>query len=71
MPVWTAFITHQIHSPLWMKPSGSKTLLLGDLHRYVFDHEYTPPIAAAGEHDLTFLDAEGTLTNPRDEGVFD
>ena len=60
MPVWTAFVTHQIHSPIWMRRASSKTLLLADLHRYVFDNEYNPPIASSGEHDLTFKHAEGT-----------
>lgn len=60
MPVWTAFVTHQIHSRKWMKASGDRTVLLADLYRYIFDNDYTPPIAPGGEHDLTFTDKDGT-----------
>ena len=62
MPVWTAFITYQIHSPRWMKRSGGKVVLLADLYRYIFDTEYSAPIAAGGEHDLTFGDEDGKLS---------
>ncbi len=57
MPVWTAFITHQIHSPTWMKRTGRETVSLKDLHRYVFENEYKLPTTGAG--DLVFDDREG------------
>ena len=42
-----------------MKPSGDRTVLLADLYRYIFDNDYSPPIASGGEHDLTFADKDG------------
>ena len=65
MPVWTAFITHQIHSRRWMKASGNRTVLLADLYRYIFDSEYSPPIAPGGEHDITFADKDGKASETR------
>lgn len=65
MPVWTAFITHQIHSRKWIRLArpGSCTVLLADLYRYLFDNEYSPPISPGGEHDLTFVEPDGAFVS--------
>jgi hypothetical protein len=59
-PIWTAFITHQITSPRWMRRAkDSPTIYLADLKRHIFSSEYRPHIAASGEHILDFDVLEG------------
>ena len=53
MPVWTVFITHQIHSPAWMRRSG-RAVLFDDFHHHIFTADYSPPAAIDGEYGLTF-----------------
>jgi hypothetical protein len=57
MPVWTAFITHHITSPSWMRRrSGtSNVVLLADLDRRIFTSEYKPVMDASGAHKLDFI----------------
>ena len=58
-PVWTAFITHQIHSPVWMSRASPKVIHLADLHKYVFTDAYDSLTAPEGQHELTFAKAAG------------
>jgi hypothetical protein len=63
-PIWTAFITHQITSPRWMRRAkDSPTIYLADLKRHIFSSEYRPHIAASGEHILDFDVLEGVCLN--------
>ena len=61
-PIWTAFITHQITSPRWMRraKNGHPTIYLADLKRHIFSAEYQAHIAASGEHILDFDVEKGT-----------
>ena len=65
-PVWTAFITHQILSPKWIKQVSSKVIHLADLQRYIFHEEYKPQIAPSGEHELSFIKSSGMTAGIRD-----
>jgi len=59
-PIWTAFITHCITSPTWCRyTENSSTVYLADLRRHVFSSEYTPHVAANGEHFLDFELVQG------------
>lgn len=54
-PIWTAFITHHVTSPTWLRWSkNSYTVYLAQLQRHVFSSEYVPHMAANGEHFLDF-----------------
>ncbi|KAL2410476.1 hypothetical protein ABEF95_001759 [Exophiala dermatitidis] len=54
-PIWTAFITHNITSPTWLRwLKNSSTVYLAELQRRVFSSQYTPHVAASGEHFLDF-----------------
>ncbi|KAL9130883.1 MAG: hypothetical protein Q9217_001033 [Psora testacea] len=53
-PIWTAFITHQIHSPAWMNRAGPKVIRLADLHKYVFWEDYNPHVAPGCQQELNF-----------------
>ena len=59
-PVWTAFITHHITSPSWMRRSGgsAKTVYLLDLQRFIFTNEYSPQLGPGGEHELRFKSSD-------------
>jgi len=59
-PVWTAFITHHISSPSWMRrPRGSaKTVYLVDLQRFIFTNDYCPQLGPGGEHELRFRSSD-------------
>ncbi|KEF60880.1 uncharacterized protein A1O9_02442 [Exophiala aquamarina CBS 119918] len=71
-PIWTAFITHCITSPTWCRYSeNSSTVYLADLRRHVFSSDYTPHVAANGEHFLDFelvQDAEDFVNTVEDFG---
>ncbi|KAK5208944.1 hypothetical protein LTR41_005342 [Exophiala xenobiotica] len=54
-PIWTAFITHHVTSPTWLRRSkNSCVVYLAQLQRHVFSSKYTPHVAANGEHFLDF-----------------
>ncbi|KKA21291.1 hypothetical protein T310_4667 [Rasamsonia emersonii CBS 393.64] len=53
-PVWTAFITHHISSPAWLRRVGPKVIHVSELRRVVFCAEYTPPRTPRGEYILKF-----------------
>ncbi|OXV09983.1 hypothetical protein Egran_02258 [Elaphomyces granulatus] len=53
-PVWTAFVTHHISSPAWIRWSDHKTLYVRELRRAIFSPEYVPPRTQRGEHILKF-----------------
>jgi len=59
-PVWTAFITHHITSPSWMRRSrgSAKTVYLVDLQRFIFTNEYSPQLGPGGEHELRFKSSD-------------
>lgn len=59
-PVWTAFITHYISSPSWMRRSrgSAKTVYLVDLQRFIFTNEYNPQLGPGGEHELRFTSSD-------------
>ena len=40
-PVWTAFITHVLHSASWKRRSG-RTVNLADIEHIVFNSKYNP-----------------------------
>ncbi|KIV94928.1 hypothetical protein PV10_02645 [Exophiala mesophila] len=71
-PIWTAFITHRITSPTWFRYiKRSSTVYLAELQRHIFSSEYTPFIAANGEHFLDFelvQDAEDFVKTLEDFG---
>lgn len=59
-PIWTSFITHCITSPTWCRYSeNSSTVYLADLRRHIFSSDYTPHVAANGEHFLDFELVQG------------
>ena len=59
MPVWTAFITHQIVSRDWLKIASQRVIHLGELKRYVFSPDYTPQRTSRGEAVLNFKTVGG------------
>ncbi|KIW37552.1 uncharacterized protein PV06_10199 [Exophiala oligosperma] len=71
-PIWTAFITHHVTSPTWLRWSkNSYTVYLAQLQRHVFSSEYVPHMAANGEHFLDFellTDAEDFVKTIEDFG---
>jgi hypothetical protein len=60
-PVWTAFVTHHISSPAWLRWSDPKTLYVRELRRAIFSAEYAPPRTQRGEHILKFASRSGRL----------
>lgn len=58
-PVWTAFITHHITSPAWLRRVSPKVLHVSELRRIVFCVEYTPPRTPRGEYILKFTSRSG------------
>ena len=58
-PIWTAFITHQIHSPVWISRASAKVIHLADLYKYVFTEDYASQLAPDGQHELSFTKASG------------
>ncbi len=60
-PVWTAFITNYLTSPLWFKRVSSKVVCLSELRRHVFSSDYTPHQTRYGDHALEFTTAKGKL----------
>lgn len=59
-PVWTAFITHQVASRIWMRKADSRTIHLTELQRYIFTTEYSPQLGPGGEHELHFDESDGS-----------
>lgn len=58
-PIWTAFITHFVTSPRWIKDGRSKNIVnLSDLKRHIFSSQYTPDLSP-GVHFLDFDLAKG------------
>ncbi|KAA6407887.1 MAG: hypothetical protein FRX48_08238 [Lasallia pustulata] len=56
-PVWTAFITYQVRSLLWMQRMGSRKIQLADLNRYIFTDQYAPAVGPNGQPELVFREA--------------
>ncbi|QGA12965.1 hypothetical protein EYB26_000610 [Talaromyces marneffei] len=52
-PVWTAFITHHIDSPHWVRRANAR-VFLREAKRVIFFPEYSPPRNNRGEHILHF-----------------
>jgi hypothetical protein len=59
-PVWTAFITHQVASRIWMRKPDSRTIHLTELQRFIFTTEYSPQLGPGGEHELHFDESDGS-----------
>ena len=57
-PVWTAFITHHIDSPYWVRRVKTR-VLLREVKRAIFFPEYSPPRTNRGEHILNFTSEDG------------
>ncbi|KAF7509976.1 hypothetical protein GJ744_007290 [Endocarpon pusillum] len=53
-PVWTAFITHYLLSPTWLRRASRTLVYLRELRRHVFSSEYMPQMTCRGEHVLKF-----------------
>ena len=60
-PIWTAFITHQIHLPGWASCVSARAVLLTGLQQFIFSDDYNPPNASTGEFELTFRISSGTV----------
>ena len=58
-PIWTAFITHQITSSIWMSRDSRRVVHLAELNRHVFTDEYLPQRTHTGAHELTFIHTSG------------
>ena len=63
VPVWTAFITHQIDTPGWISFDHSKVVSLMDLQLYIFTAGYIPGETPTGGFELKFSYSEGTVTS--------
>ena len=61
-PVWTAFITNYLRSPLWLTRAGPNTVHMSELRRYIFSSEYVPEQTRHGEHILKFASDNGKFT---------
>ena len=61
-PIWTAFITQQIHSLSWISRPASTTVHLAGLSPYIFiaEDDYKPQISEDGKQELIFRSFEGT-----------
>ena len=59
-PIWTAFITRQIHMPKWASWDSKKMVFLADLQQFVFIDDYSPQNTSTGEFLLTFISSSGT-----------
>ena len=59
-PIWTAFITRQIHMPKWASWDSKKVVILADLQQFVFTNYYSPQYTSTGEFLLTFISSSGT-----------
>lgn len=54
-PIWTAFITHQLHSATAISRDSSRVVSLANLHQYKFTGDYNPPRGPTGNVELEFL----------------
>ncbi len=61
MPVWTAFVTHQIFSPTWMILASPNKVHLMDLQKFIFTDDYSYNKAPDGEHELHFVESNGKI----------
>ncbi|MCJ1307417.1 hypothetical protein MMC25_001063 [Agyrium rufum] len=59
MPVWTAFITYQIHSHHWIIFNAPASIELRELQRYIFTEDYSPQLGPHGGHELSFMEVSG------------
>ena len=60
-PIWTAFITHQITSSIWMSRVSPRVVHLAELNRHVFTDDYKPQRTHTGAHELTFIQTRGMV----------
>ena len=69
MPVWTAFITHQLSSKEWMSQTSSYRVLLRYLTACTFTSDFVQPRTPAGGVELLFkysTDAKAFMKTIRD-----
>ena len=66
MPVWTAFINHNITAKTWARLSESRKVHIVDMQRYIFqfDEDYSPQLGPKGEHELYFIESSGKWSSP-------
>ena len=60
-PIWTAFITHQILSFIWILRDSPKVFHLEDLQQYIFSDDYSPGTSPTGEFILYFRKFSGKV----------
>ena len=60
IPIWTAFITHQVRAQGWASFS-QKTVLIFDIQQFVFTTEYNPQKTSSGALELAFTESSGTM----------
>lgn len=64
VPIWTAFITNQIHDPEWARHDSPSVILLAELQPFIFTTDYSPQKASTGEFKLAFVVSSGTTLDP-------
>jgi hypothetical protein len=65
VPVWTAFITNYLRSPVWLTRAGPDIICLSELRRHIFSSEYVPEQTREGEHILKFTSDVGKVNSPK------
>ena len=64
MPVWTAFITHQINQIGWASRHHSRLVSLAHLQQYIFTANYGYPSKTSANHVmLSFHTVTGTVSS--------
>ena len=62
-PIWTAFITQQIHAPAWASRDRSRIVHLADLQQFIFTADYNSQKTSTGKIVLTFISSNGNTPN--------
>ena len=60
IPVWTAFITHQMLSLTWASRVSPRAVLVADLQQYIFSSQYNPRKMSTG-FELKFVRPGGKV----------
>jgi len=61
VPLWTAFITHNLREPGWLKRPADKQVELRKLEHHIFFDGYIPTISRNGRYIIKFVEKEGML----------
>ena len=59
-PVWTAFITKQIHMPGWVSRDSKRVVQLAELKQFIFSDYFSPQNTSTGVFELRFIISSGT-----------